>query len=417
MKKSKSTFTCAWAVLLAAFCFSSVTDAAQSTYTGGGNKDLRGGAWGPFQLGDRAKYGTIRLRANQEFTYDDNIYLTETGRSNDWVSISSPGISYRLGNFANNAMEVGYDVNVVRFFDYSQEDAEEHNPYFKALFTLGATKLSLQDGLSFIMGGTARTNPNEVSQRTEKTTNDAKISSETKLSDKLSLGLYVHHYYYNPKGSLLERNEVDGGADAYWKAFAKLDLFIGGAGGFAHVRNGAKEDFGRGHVGFRGDLTPKLVGRLEIGGEHRTSDNATAGDQDNATLSASLTQTFTDDFTAGVNAKRYVAVSTQVSGQTYVVSGAGFNLNYQFGPILDPNAKSRKFASSLVYSYENDDFDMTIGGTRQNTDIHTVSPSLEYRIQEYWKVYVVYQFQDLDSNLLGSDFANHRVSLGSSIFF
>ncbi len=425
MKKNPK-LTVVWAVGLFSFLvvFTRL-DAADSVYTSGAqmppdgakNRGLTTGVIGPLNFGSRAEGGTVQVRANQEFTYDDNLYLTQFGKTNDWISITSPGIYYRIGDFKNNAVEIGYDVNIARFFQQSVENGEEHLPYLRAGFTIGKSKVSFSDQLAFIDGGTQRGSANEVTTRVKQTRNDANISSETQFNDKFALGLKLHHFYYNPQSNLLERNQVDGGLAVYYKAFAKADLYIEGDGGHVDVRNAAKEDFAQGKFGFRGELTPKLAGKIDFGMEYRTSSVASVGNLTTPILGGDLTYTFTPEIVANIRASRYVNVSIQTPGQKYTTSSAGANLSYQFGPVLDLDSKSRKFVAALDYSYENDDFDLPDGSLKRNVDIHTISPSIEYRIQKYWKIYVVYRYQDLSSSIPSSNYQDQRISFGTSFLF
>jgi hypothetical protein len=398
--------------------FLSAGYAAESLYSGGAHSEISKGVYGPLTLGDRAKYGTVQLRANQEFTYDDNLWLSQDNTTNDWAYIASPGISYRLGEFKNNALEVGYDVNVIRYFDRTDEDGEEHYPYLRALFTLGKTKLTITDNLTFVQGGQNRVGGNESTSRVLKTENDATIATETEISEKFAIGFRLHPYFYSPQGALLQRTQIDGGAAVYYKAFAKADLFLEGVGGHVDVKRGSREDFAQGKLGVRGELTPKLTGKADVGFEHRTSSVPGISSQTVPILGCGLTHQFTDDVSVSTRSTRAINNSIATSGQTYVSSVAGIKLDYQFGPMLQADDKTRKLKFSLDFSYENDDFDQpSASGIRQNLHLYTVSPSIEFRIQPYWKLYFVYRYQDNDSNLIGGDYQNNRISMGSLLIF
>lgn len=415
--KMKQIFRVAAVIVFLQAMHPSSLHGAQSTYTGGDNKTLTGGVVGPLNLGDRARYGVVQLRANQEFTYDDNLFLSQAGRTNDFVSITSPGIYYRLGEFKNNAIEVGYDVNLIRFFDYSEEDGEEHAPYLRSAFTLGKTKLRIGDRISSVKGGSARGLINETTARVLKSSNDAKVESESQLDDKVALGFFLHHYHFNPQGAVLERAQIDAGATCFYKAFAKVEVYLAGDGGHVEIVGGDRQDFGQARIGFRGPLSPTMTARFDIGSEHRTSSQAGVGDQDNPTIEGTLNQAFTPDFKVNLRTKRAVNVSISTPGQTMVASTVDVKLDYQFGPVLEEKTKTRKLGLTLTYGFENDDSALPTNGLRSNVDIHTISPSVEYRVQEYWKLYMVYRYQELESNAANSNYYNHRVSLGSAVFF
>lgn len=411
-----------WRLATAAFSVIVMTSnvpAADSTYSGGSNKErLAKGLWGPLNLGPRAEYGSMQLRGNQEFTFDDNVFLTERARLHDWASITSPGIAYKLGSYENNYVEVGYDVNIRRYFEQTGSDGEEHNPYFRSLFTLAATKLTITDDLTFVKGGGTIIGGNELTVRVPKTSNDARVATETKIDDKLALGFHVHHYYYDPgTAPLLNQQQIDGGFDVFYKAFAKADLFFGANGGHVDVSRGGRQDYVDGHVGVRGDLTPKMEGRVEVGGEHRMSSFPGVKDQNNAVVSASLNYKFTDDLNSSIRGKRGVQTSISTGGQTYVNSTAGFTWNYQMGPLLANDSKVRKIGLSLVYDYSGSEFNIATGGVTQSVDLHTVAPSVEIRLQPYWVAYVVYRYQNNDSNQINGDYFNNRVSVGTSVLF
>ncbi|MDD2706366.1 MAG: outer membrane beta-barrel protein [Verrucomicrobiae bacterium] len=378
---------------------------------------MKGGCSGPWNIGERAKYGVVQLRGNQEFTYDDNMWLVQSGKTNDWVSISSPGLVYRLGDPKNNAIEAGYDVNVIRYFQQTGEDGEEHNPYFQATFGFGKTRLNFVDTMNIVQGGDNRVGGNETTARVKKLQNDGTVSSETQISDRFALGLHAHCLYYDPQGGLLQRTQIDGGTTVFYKAFAKVDVYTELNGGHVDVRQGGQENFMQGKVGYRGDLTPKLSGRFDVGGEYRASSLSWVPDQTTPVISGGMTHKCTDDFSVGVRSSRSINNSITTSGQTYVSSLVGLKLDYQFGPFLKSESKTRKMSFGLDFSYENDSFELPTGNQAQDLDLYTVAPSLEVRIQEYWKVYLVYRYQDNESNLSGGNYKNNRLSLGTSVLF
>ena len=405
--------------ILMLFWTGHLSQAAQSTYSGGNNRaNLSKGVEGPLNLGPRAEYGSMQLRGNQEFTFDDNVFLTEFARLHDWASITSPGLSYKLGSMENNYLELGYDVNIRRYMEQTVSDGEEHLPYMMAQFTFGATKLTISDNMNFTKGGGVIIGGNELTVRVPKTTNDANVATETKLDDKLALGFHVHHNLYDPgTAPLLFQQQIDGGFDIYYKAFAKADLYIEGDGGHVDVTRGGRQDYAQARVGIRGDLTPKLVGRLDVGGEHRMFSFPGIRDQDTPVLSSSLTYTFNDDFKARVNGGLSTETSISTAGQTYELSTAGFNLNYQFGPFLTNDTKVRKLALTLDYGYAGSQFNLASGGVVNTTDLHTVTPSFEFRIRPYWLAYLMWRYQNNDSILQNGDYFDNRFSVGTSVLF
>ena len=89
---------------------------AQSTYSGGGNFDqVQGSAVGPYNLGDRAEYGTLAFMLNQEFFYDSNVFLDNSDAIAGEGSVTTPGFYYKLGTGEENIFQVGLDVNLVNF--------------------------------------------------------------------------------------------------------------------------------------------------------------------------------------------------------------------------------------------------------------------------------------------------------------
>ena len=409
----------ALAVMLTLVVPGVISHAAESTYTGGTNfRPLQKGLWGPLNFGPRAEYGSIQLRGNEEFTFDDNVYLTERARLHDWASITSPGLAYKLGSADTNFLELGYDVNIRRYFEQTRSDGEEHKPYLINTYTIGITKLTITDNLTFVKGGGLILGGNELTVRSPKTSNDGTISTETKIDDKLALGFHVHHNLYVPGAApLLASQQIDGGFNVFYKAFAKADLFIEGNGGHIDVTRGGRQDYAQGKVGVRGDLSPKLSGRVDVGGEHRMSSIRNVSDQDNPVVGASLLYTFNDDLKSTVRGTRAVQTSISTAGQTYVNTTAGFGFDYQFGPLFANDSKVRQLALTLDYDYSGSEFNLATAGVKQSVDLHTVATSFAFRIQPYWMAYVVYRYQNNDSNLPNGDYFNNRISIGTCVLF
>jgi len=432
---------------------------AQSTYSGGANaKQLTGSGFGPYTLGERAEYGVFDFRINAEGGYDDNIYLTSTSsQQGDWYYVTTPGMAYRLGSFANNAIEIGCDSNLIQFTRYTESSFQQTLPYLRSVFRSGQFTFNVNNNTTVVSGGADSAKSNELTLRTPQTANTGVIDVDWDFSDKTGFSVQYVNYLFSPttaKGfdnsaPLLSYMQNEGSFQADWKAFAKLSLYLRATIGNFNVNSlyqggnsGANSPevsnmYYAGYVGAQGEFSPFITGNARLG--FLAFDSGLSGISNTYTYVAYVDVAYqpTDDLKLVLSGTRQQLPSfIYGSGSSYTLSQGNLAIGWQFGPLLenapdDPEGTGatgqlRRFTLGPSLSYANSQYNTVVNdqSTYQASsapvnNLFTGNIGLEYRIQPYWTVYGTYSYQRSVSTLPNNagTYYDNRFSLGTAFKF
>ena len=434
---------------------------AQSTYSGGANaKQLTGSGFGPYTLGERAEYGVFDFRINAEGGYDDNIYLAPSGnqgdpgvsQQGDWFYVTTPGMAYRLGSFANNAIELGCDANLIEFTRYSESSYQQILPYFRSIFRSGQFTFNVNNNTTVVAGGADTAKSNELTLRTPQTANTGVIDVDWDFSDKTGFSVQYLNYLFSPTTAagfdntapLLPYMQNEGSFQADWKAFAKLSLYLRATVGNYNTGPGTGLNSGQpdvsnmyyaGYVGARGEFSPFITGNARLG--FLAYDSGLSGISNIYTYAAYVDVTYKpmDDLKFVLSGTRQQLPSfIYGNGSSYTLSQGNLAIGWQFGPLLenapdDPEGTGatgqlRRFTLGPSLSYANTQYnnvvsDSTTYGASSApvNNLFTGNIGLEYRIQPYWTVYGTYSYQRNVSTIPANTYYDNRFSLGTAFKF
>ena len=419
---------------------------AQSIYSGGTNSDrITGSAFGPYDMGERAEYGVWDIRFNPEGGYDDNIYLSNSGtQTGDWYYVLTPGVSYRLGSFENNAIEFGCDANFIQYTKNTVSNYQQYLPYFRSHWTAGKTTFDVNNSTTVVAGGADSALSNELTLRTPQTANTGTVGMNTDISNKTAVGVDYLNFLFSPKPTsgfnganpLLEYMQNEGSVVADWKAFAKIALYLRGTVGNYDVNPGtgtasslqsSSQYYGGAFIGAKGDFTEsgKLSGNARVGYMYYDTSTSGVSSSSNVWIYVDVSWKPTDDLSLVLSGNRNEIPSTIYgNGASYVLSQGNLSLAYQFGPLLDNESTLRRFTFGPSFSYAYNQYNSvesnsaTYGqGIAPTMNLFTANVGMEYRIQPYWTVYGNYSYQKNDSTIAGGSYYDNRFSLGSAFKF
>lgn len=427
---------------------------AQSVYSGGGNFDqLQGSSFGPYNLGDRAEYGTLYFALNQEFFYDSNVFLDNSDAIAGEGSVTSPSFFYKLGVGEDNAFRIGLDVNLIEFFNTPAVSSrgQYYLPYLDFTFQTGIVSWTVTDNPTIVQGGGRTSNANQISLRAPRISNQFGISNEIEMNDNFSTGFFYNQYNYFPAmgEGLVTYEDMNGGLEISHQTFAKARILLRGTGGYVNSNAGnGQQHYGRGEVGARGEFNDFLTGTFRAGAEWRgfsvgqTETNLAGNFVNNPaqiqfTGFASLLYKPYNDLQIEITMSRSFLPNLIVGepdGQSFLATVGGFSADYQFGDLVqneqdpkepgyDPKApKLREFNIGLDFNYIWSYFSLQQSNNNpnspmlvhQSSSLYTPAISFEWHPQPYMMVYAIGSYQRNQVNVYNSNYNDFRVSLGAT---
>ena len=427
---------------------------AQSVYSGGGNFDqLQGSSFGPYNLGDRAEYGTLYFALNQEFFYDSNVFLDNSDAIAGEGSVTSPGFQYKLGVGEDNAFRIGLDVNLIEFFNTPAVSSrgQYYLPYLDFTFRTGIVSWTIADNPTIVQGGGRTSNNNQLTLRSPRIDNTFSISNDIEMNDKLSTGFFYNQFNYFPAmgEGLVSYEDMNGGFEISHQTFAKVRTLVRGTGGYLSGNDGyGQQHYGRGEIGARGDFNEFLTGTFRGGAEWRgfSPGRTSSGLGDNMVnnpaqiqfigFASLLYQPYNDFQVELILSRSFLpsVVTGPTDGQTFLATVGGFSADYQFGDLVkneqDPNEpgfnpkaqKMREFSIGLDFNYiwsyyslqqsnNNPNSPMLV---HQSSSLYTPALSFEWHPQPYMMVYAIGSYQRNQVNVYESNYNDFRASLGAT---
>lgn len=423
---------------------------SQSTYSGGGNFDqVQGSAVGPYNLGDRAEYGTLAFMLNQEFFYDSNVFLDNSDAIAGEGSVTTPGFYYKLGTGEENIFQVGLDVNLVEFFNTPANSSrgQYYLPYIDFTYKTGAVTWNISDNPTVVQGGGRTSNANQISLRAPRVSNELALSNDIEFHDNFSTGFFYNQYNYCPAGGqgLANYEDMNGGFEISHQTFAKVRTLVRGTGGYLNSNAGnGQQHYGRGEIGARGDFNEFLTGTFRGGAEWRgfsvsqTETDISGNFVNNPAqvqfvgFASLLYKPYNDFQVEFILSRSFLpnVVTGEPDGQTFLATVGGVSMDYQFGDIVqdveDPNApKLREFNIGADFNYVWSYFSLQQSNNNpnspmlvhQSSSLYTPALSFEWRPQPYWNVYAIGTYQRNEVNIYNSNYNDFRVSIGSTFQF
>lgn len=82
------------------------------------------------------RLGRIEIHPSLSYdgTYDSNIYKESSNERTDWIHTITPGISLMYQGVGDNFVEIGYNLGIVRYTEYTDNNYLDHNAFLNAQY-------------------------------------------------------------------------------------------------------------------------------------------------------------------------------------------------------------------------------------------------------------------------------------------
>jgi len=354
--------------------------------------------------------------------YDDNIFLTNTNKVDDWYFAIEPRLTVGFGDMEGrneNYVRLDYMPSIILYADHSNENAVSHLIELEGQYRFSRLTLNLFQGV-YILDGT---NINSIVDTTGLFANldtstftrlnlfTTRLRANYELTAKLFLTGEVDAWVYDyPDPGFISSEMISGGLYINYVVTPKLTIGAGGTFGYNWVDNPSTDQtFEQANFRLNYQVTGKLGLSASAGVEIRQFDDQ-RGDYVSPVFElGGIYQPFdgtTITLAAGRRALNSGVFEDQDFWTTYIVG--------RFQQRL-----FRRVYFGLAGGYENSDYFATTSGVNapRNDDYFFISPSIDVLITRWVSVGAYYLHREDNSNIDFFSFDNNQVGVRATFRF
>ncbi len=330
--------------------------------------------------------------ASEDISYDDNIYLTDTGKTESLISTTRLGANYETkipySGLAFKATAMGgYNA-------YSKQ--HNANNYWEAFGNAELSNDNFSIGDTFLY--TSDPANNELTQRAKRINNNAAVSFKSSTDRTFGIGLSfsdVFDRYMKAAWEGLNRNRINAGVQLYYNMSPKTNFFAEYMYSNIdyQVNTNSNSNNNLFALGVNGTLAPKVTGTAKVTYEGRDYSHEVQGvDSYNDLFGylVSIDWQATTRTALGISGTRTMEETTYENNRYFADSKISI---YGTQKIFD------RFTAGLSLSYENMNYqNADAQGVKRNDDLYTVRPSVDYQFMDWLSAGVWYQYRHRASN-------------------
>ena len=247
------------------------------------------GLAGPAAAQGNIQLGPFRILTSLELSgeYDDNIFLTNTNKVQDFIWVISPGILIEIPA-KQYSLRLGYRADILEYTDNTQLNTVHHNALFDGQYNF-PWNLSLRLSDRFLITDDFAGFPvPEQTILTKRTENTLDAGALYTLRERYSFDVNFRWFlvdYDDPQFDNLDRQDYAGSFTFFYRILPKTSVL--GSVDYVVVRyddpvsSAARDSEGwRFWLGLKGDLTAKTTVLIRAGWEWKDYDNPIQQDWD-----------------------------------------------------------------------------------------------------------------------------------------
>jgi Putative beta-barrel porin 2 len=339
--------------------------------------------------------------------YDDNIFISSTGKKPDTVFTIDGGIDFELGDYRYQTNDYLIARYLVTGYLYTRHPSEDSADQYASV--LGQYRFS---GFTFKPSFLYQY-VNQPDRFVGTITRHQYIDGNLALLYDLSPKTQLHAGFEqitNLYGNFLSSFEYIGRFGADYLITPKIKLGLEGIVGSLHQEGSPANFYGQARLRAAYAYTGKLTFRASVGEEvrHYSGNHEVKG---TPVFSLGADWNLFLDTQVSLDAYRSVYASPLTAGDDYTATGASVTLSQKL---------LNRFNATAVFGYENDKYNSTtnsaVNTTRTDNYVY-IGPSLTYTFRSWLTASVYYQFRRTDSNTEGASFTENRIGEQISITF
>lgn len=347
----------------------------------------------------------VNLHATAESYYDNNIFISPTGRQSDFVSLLSLGGGLILGDYTareNNYFTSDYTATAELFKRHTNQDAIEQN-----LSMEGQVKLAHITFRGDVQIQDTTESNVDIGNRVRSQIYTAHASARYNVSEKTYVEatgqIIVAHY-----SSYIGSNDGRAGVAFHYMPNPRTTVGVGVMGGVLTVAGSPSQTY------------EQLLASYQMLATGKFTVDASAGVEDRQTPNNKGLITPVFDITGAykpfqgldlsLSAFRRVVNSAFYAGSDYIATGVTAGGQYQL---------SARFTLILDAGYMNDDYrNVATGpGVARDDNYIFVRQALRYTPSKYWDVELYYYYRNNHSSVHAFTFNDTQVGVSVNLKF
>ena len=340
--------------------------------------------------------------------YDDNLFISSTGKKPDTVFTLDGGFDFELGDYrylTNDYLIAKYLVTGYLYTRHPNEDSADQ--YLSLLGQYRFSSFTFQPRFLYQY-------VNQPDRYVGTITSHHVIDSNLGLLYDLSPKTQLHAGFEqitNLYQNYLSSFEYIGRFGADYLITPKIKLGIEGVVGSLHQQGSPPSSYGQALLRAAYAYSGKLTFRASVGEEirHYSGNQEIKG---TPVFSLGVDWRLFIDTVLSLSAYRSISASPLTPGDDFTATGATLTVSQAF---------LNRFNGSVALGYENDTYNSTISNSAANTtrDDNYVyaGPYLTYAFKKWLTASVYYQFRRESSNEAGVSFTDNRIGTQISVSF
>ena len=347
----------------------------------------------------------VTFKVSEDFSYDDNIYLTDGNETDSFISSTQVGAEYKA-NIPGSGLELTAD-GMVGYNAYTEDSST--NNFWNAAGNVALQNDWLNVGDRFLF--TSDPANSSLTDRAERIQNIGYVSFKTSSEKKFGVGFTaddVFDRYMKSKESGLNRNRVNLGAQLYYNVSPKTNFFVEyNYSDISYEDNKANESVGNSvGLGVNGQIASKVIGTAKITYDMRDYDHSVAGISDYNDLVG---------YYVSLEWQPTSRNTVRLSGQRRMEETLYENNRYFADTLISLYVSQKvydKWTASLTLSWEDMNYaHANNDGTKRSDGLYTIRPEVDYQFKDWLSAGVWYQFRNRDSNVNGADYNSNKAGV------
>lgn len=359
----------------------------------------------------------LHFTASETLSYDDNIYLTDKGTKDSFISTTRLGADYKA-QIPSTGMKLAAGAGV-GYNAYTEKPSK--NNYWEALGGLELTndQFTIGDRLLY----TSDPANSSLTERTKRMNNKGYISYVTSREKMFGIGFLAedsYDRYFASEMQFLTRNRVNLGAQLYYNMTAKTNFFaeylysdidyknFERFGVNAKTKNSHSHQLG---LGVNGQIASKVTGTAKVTYDMRNYEQSLAGADDYNDLFGyfvALTWKPTNRNEVRLSGERKLEETFFGDNRNFVDTIVSLYASHKLND---------KLTASLTLAWENMDYDKRVATTKRDDNLYIVRPQVDYQFKEWLSAGVWYQFRTRRSNWTGADYDSNKAGIFAKATF